>query len=172
MQAVGTAVCYGRMVNRVGLLNSSPDLVLGHWRSLLWCSFCFVFSFCTRIFRRRKRPRQSLVGLFNMRASNSWLDSTACSDMESPCGETAWHEGCSQVDASRYHDNGEQWLCTLWYIFGLYSNYRLLTYTRVLYTFWISTLGVSLGYPTQTTEIYFGTQQNHFFKKDVIFIKQ
>ncbi|KAJ6663165.1 hypothetical protein lerEdw1_010758, partial [Lerista edwardsae] len=62
-----------------------------------------------KIFRRRKRPRRSLVQLFNMRASDSWLDSTACSDTESPCGEAAWLEGCSKVDASRYHDDEEEY---------------------------------------------------------------
>ncbi|XP_066480265.1 dynein axonemal assembly factor 11-like isoform X2 [Tiliqua scincoides] len=62
-----------------------------------------------KIFRRRKKIRRSLVGLFNVSASNLWLNSTACNDIESLHGEDAWLEGGSKVDASQYYGNEQEY---------------------------------------------------------------
>ncbi|XP_061463587.1 transmembrane protein 71 isoform X2 [Rhineura floridana] len=56
-----------------------------------------------RIFRRRKRIRRSLVSLFNIGASKSWLNSTT---IELPYGEDAWLDGDINFDAIQYYDNG------------------------------------------------------------------
>ncbi|XP_062987404.1 transmembrane protein 71 [Elgaria multicarinata webbii] len=56
-----------------------------------------------RIFRRRRRIRRSLVSLFNIGASNSWLSSTSgdSSHVEDP-----WLEGDSKMETSQCYDNG------------------------------------------------------------------
>ncbi|XP_044306370.1 transmembrane protein 71 [Varanus komodoensis] len=56
-----------------------------------------------RIFRRRKKIRRSLVSLFSIGASNSWLSSTM---IDAPHGEDAWLEVDGQKDTTHFYDNG------------------------------------------------------------------
>ncbi|KAF7237848.1 Transmembrane protein 71, partial [Varanus komodoensis] len=55
-----------------------------------------------RIFRRRKKIRRSLVSLFSIGASNSWLSSTM---IDAPHGEDAWLEVDGQKDTTHFYDN-------------------------------------------------------------------
>ncbi|XP_042322119.1 transmembrane protein 71 isoform X2 [Sceloporus undulatus] len=54
-----------------------------------------------RIFRRRRRIRRSLVTLFNISGSNSWLNSTF---IESPRSEGMWPEEGNKVDDTQCYD--------------------------------------------------------------------
>ncbi|XP_016848231.2 transmembrane protein 71 isoform X1 [Anolis carolinensis] len=55
-----------------------------------------------RIFRKRRKIRKSLVSLFNVDASNPWLNSTA---LESPHAEDTWSEEGSKMDGIWDYDN-------------------------------------------------------------------
>ncbi|XP_060627691.2 LOW QUALITY PROTEIN: transmembrane protein 71 [Anolis sagrei] len=57
-----------------------------------------------RIFRKRRKIRKSLVSLFNMAASNPWMNSTA---MESPHAEDTWSEEGSKTDCLWDYDNAD-----------------------------------------------------------------
>ncbi|XP_053169613.1 transmembrane protein 71 isoform X2 [Hemicordylus capensis] len=55
-----------------------------------------------KIFQKRKRIHRSLVSLFNVSASNPWLNSTVCSDTDAP--DDICVGGESQMDTSWYYD--------------------------------------------------------------------
>ncbi|KFO94032.1 Transmembrane protein 71, partial [Buceros rhinoceros silvestris] len=53
-----------------------------------------------RVFRRRKKIRHSLAGVFSLGASRSWLSSTILRSMDSsPVGDL-WPDGCNELEAS------------------------------------------------------------------------
>ncbi|XP_062426619.1 transmembrane protein 71 isoform X2 [Rhea pennata] len=54
-----------------------------------------------RVFRRRKKIRRSLASLFNLNASNSLLNTTVLSNMDSSHGDDSWTDGCSKVQVSQ-----------------------------------------------------------------------
>ncbi|NXT26517.1 TMM71 protein, partial [Syrrhaptes paradoxus] len=54
-----------------------------------------------RIFRRRKKTRRSLAGLFSLGDSSSWLSSTVLSDMDSSNVDDPWPDGRSKLEASQ-----------------------------------------------------------------------
>ncbi|XP_074841709.1 transmembrane protein 71 isoform X1 [Carettochelys insculpta] len=58
-----------------------------------------------RIFRRRKKIRRSLTGFFGLGDSDSWLNSTVLSHMDSSHGEETWNDGDSKLGASQRHSN-------------------------------------------------------------------
>ncbi|XP_074841712.1 transmembrane protein 71 isoform X2 [Carettochelys insculpta] len=60
-----------------------------------------------RIFRRRKKIRRSLTGFFGLGDSDSWLNSTVLSHMDSSHGEETWNDGDSKLGASQRHSNDE-----------------------------------------------------------------
>ncbi|XP_058869800.1 transmembrane protein 71 isoform X3 [Acipenser ruthenus] len=54
-----------------------------------------------RIFRRRRRGRRSLVSLFDMtEPSNSWLNSSMFSNLDSPIAESSWIDGNSEFNSN------------------------------------------------------------------------
>ncbi|KAH0617422.1 hypothetical protein JD844_015615 [Phrynosoma platyrhinos] len=57
-----------------------------------------------RIFRRRRRFRQSLVSHFSIGASHSWLNSTF---IESSHSEDTWPEEGNKKDGTQCHDNSD-----------------------------------------------------------------
>ncbi|EMP29217.1 Leucine-rich repeat-containing protein 6, partial [Chelonia mydas] len=58
-----------------------------------------------RIFRRRKKIRRSLASLFSLSASDSWLNSTVLSNMDSPHVEEIWNDGDNKLDANPHYGN-------------------------------------------------------------------
>ncbi|XP_030409711.1 transmembrane protein 71 isoform X5 [Gopherus evgoodei] len=60
-----------------------------------------------RIFRRRKKIRRSLASLFSLSASDSWLNSTVLSNMDSPHVEEIWNDGDNKLDASQHYGNDD-----------------------------------------------------------------
>ncbi|XP_014821083.1 PREDICTED: transmembrane protein 71 isoform X2 [Calidris pugnax] len=54
-----------------------------------------------RIFRRRKKIRRSLAGLFNLEASSSWFSSTVLSTLDSSHVDDPWPDGCDNLEASQ-----------------------------------------------------------------------
>nr|XP_042716917.1 transmembrane protein 71 isoform X5 [Chrysemys picta bellii] len=58
-----------------------------------------------RIFRRRKKIRRSLASLFSLSASDSWLNSTVLSNMDSPDVEEIWNDGDNKLDANQHYGN-------------------------------------------------------------------
>ncbi|KAM7174312.1 transmembrane protein 71 isoform 2-T2 [Macrochelys suwanniensis] len=58
-----------------------------------------------RIFRRRKKIRRSLASLFSLSASDSWLNSTVLSNMDSPHLEEIWNDGDNKLDANQHYGN-------------------------------------------------------------------
>ncbi|XP_054841881.1 transmembrane protein 71 [Eublepharis macularius] len=60
-----------------------------------------------RIFRRRKRIRRSLGSLFNIHASDSWLNSTACGDLNAHFADASWLETDSEMDAGQNDCNDD-----------------------------------------------------------------
>nr|XP_048697649.1 transmembrane protein 71 isoform X2 [Caretta caretta] len=70
-----------------------------------------------RIFRRRKKIRRSLASLFSLSASNSWLNSTVLSNMESPHVEEIWNDGDNKLDANPHYGNDDSEFsseCKIW----------------------------------------------------------
>nr|XP_008163371.1 transmembrane protein 71 isoform X4 [Chrysemys picta bellii]XP_008163372.1 transmembrane protein 71 isoform X4 [Chrysemys picta bellii] len=60
-----------------------------------------------RIFRRRKKIRRSLASLFSLSASDSWLNSTVLSNMDSPDVEEIWNDGDNKLDANQHYGNDD-----------------------------------------------------------------
>ncbi|XP_065442251.1 transmembrane protein 71 isoform X6 [Chrysemys picta bellii] len=58
-----------------------------------------------RIFRRRKKIHRSLASLFSLSASDSWLNSTVLSNMDSPDVEEIWNDGDNKLDANQHYGN-------------------------------------------------------------------
>ncbi|XP_016848232.2 transmembrane protein 71 isoform X2 [Anolis carolinensis] len=78
----------------------SESLILQMEKPLVY--FCSGEDGFTRIFRKRRKIRKSLVSLFNVDASNPWLNSTA---LESPHAEDTWSEEGSKMDGIWDYDN-------------------------------------------------------------------
>nr|XP_006123608.1 transmembrane protein 71 [Pelodiscus sinensis]XP_006123609.1 transmembrane protein 71 [Pelodiscus sinensis]XP_014429334.1 transmembrane protein 71 [Pelodiscus sinensis]XP_025040694.1 transmembrane protein 71 [Pelodiscus sinensis]XP_025040695.1 transmembrane protein 71 [Pelodiscus sinensis] len=60
-----------------------------------------------RIFRRRKKIRRSLTSLFRLSASDSWLNSTVLSNMDSPHVDETWNDGDSKLDVNQQYGNDD-----------------------------------------------------------------
>ncbi|XP_039381889.1 transmembrane protein 71 isoform X2 [Mauremys reevesii] len=60
-----------------------------------------------RIFRRRKKIRRSLASLFSLSASDSWLNSTVLSNMNSPHVEEIWNDGDNKLEANQHYGNDD-----------------------------------------------------------------
>ena len=74
-----------------------------------------LLSFCSRIFRKKKRVRHPFSSLFSLSASESWLHGSIFQNVGSPPSEDIWLEGVRRLDTSLGNESGESESLFLWW---------------------------------------------------------
>ncbi|KAB0364685.1 hypothetical protein FD754_008841, partial [Muntiacus muntjak] len=66
-----------------------------------------------RIFRKKRRIRHSFSSLFNLSASDSWLQESIFDDVDSSPSEDVWLEGVGRLETNHCKENGGDFDCSL-----------------------------------------------------------